>query len=223
MDPRPPPHRRSRRQPATVAAPSPAAPAPRRHRDSLDRIHGTAAPRRHGDHRPDRPRPPDHRPPRSPPEPPRRPLVIRAIAAEQKVRQRAGSTARSQGKNKITPRRSWSTATVRAAATSSSRATSSRSSGSARRSTSTRPRKFWSTHATRPQTKEYGGKWIEFSAVDTRFESFDQFLDAADLVDAAFEGHTAPLTAGQADDLRRPQGRHRQGHGHEQRARGARA
>jgi hypothetical protein len=58
------------------------------------------------------------------------------------------------------------------------------------------PTKFWATHATAAQAKEYGGKWIEFSAVDPRFTSFDQFLDAADLVVAAFEGHTAPLTLG---------------------------
>jgi hypothetical protein len=56
------------------------------------------------------------------------------------------------------------------------------------------PKKFWSTHATSAQTKTYGGKWIEFSAVDSRFTSFDQFLDATDLVVAAFQGHTAPLT-----------------------------
>jgi hypothetical protein len=58
------------------------------------------------------------------------------------------------------------------------------------------PTKFWAAHATAAQTKTYGGKWIEFSAVDPRFTSFDQFLDAADLVVAAFEGHTAPLTVG---------------------------
>ena len=58
------------------------------------------------------------------------------------------------------------------------------------------PAKFWATHATAAQTKTYGGKWIEFSAVDPRFTSFDQFLDAADLVVAAFQGHTAPLTVG---------------------------
>ena len=56
------------------------------------------------------------------------------------------------------------------------------------------PSKFWATHATAAQTKTYGGKWIEFSAVDARFTSFDQFLDAAALVVAAFEGHTAPLS-----------------------------
>ena len=49
------------------------------------------------------------------------------------------------------------------------------------------PTKFWATHATAAQTKAYGGKWIEFSAVDPRFTSFDQFLDAADLVVAAFQ------------------------------------
>jgi hypothetical protein len=58
------------------------------------------------------------------------------------------------------------------------------------------PAKFWAAHATAAQTKTYGGKWIEFSAVDPRFTSFDQFLDAADLVVAAFQGHTKPLTVG---------------------------
>ena len=56
------------------------------------------------------------------------------------------------------------------------------------------PSEFWATHATAAQTKTYGGKWIEFSAVDARFTSFDQFLHAADLVVAAFQGHTAPLS-----------------------------
>jgi hypothetical protein len=58
------------------------------------------------------------------------------------------------------------------------------------------PAKFWAAHASTAQTKTYGGKWIELSAVDPRFTSFDQFLDAADLVVAAFQGHTAPLTVG---------------------------
>jgi hypothetical protein len=58
------------------------------------------------------------------------------------------------------------------------------------------PTKFWAGHATAAQTQAFGGKWIEFSAVDPRFTSFDQFLDAADLVVAAFQGHTAPLTLG---------------------------
>ena len=56
------------------------------------------------------------------------------------------------------------------------------------------PRSFWASHATAQQTKVFGGKWIEISALDARFTSFDQFLDAADLVTAAFQGHTAPLT-----------------------------
>jgi hypothetical protein len=55
------------------------------------------------------------------------------------------------------------------------------------------PAKFWASHATAAETKTYGGKWIEFSAVDSRFTSFDQFLSATDLVVAAFQGHTAPL------------------------------
>jgi len=56
------------------------------------------------------------------------------------------------------------------------------------------PEKFWASHATAAQTKIYGGKWLEFSALDSRFTSFDQFLDVADLVAAAFEGHTTPLS-----------------------------
>jgi hypothetical protein len=56
------------------------------------------------------------------------------------------------------------------------------------------PAKFWAAHASAAQITTYGGKWIELSAVDPRFTSFDQFLDAADLVVAAFQGHTAPLT-----------------------------
>jgi hypothetical protein len=56
------------------------------------------------------------------------------------------------------------------------------------------PKKFWSTHATAAQTKQYGGKWIEVSALDSRFVSFVQFLDAADLTQAVFQGHHNPLT-----------------------------
>ncbi|HEY2215254.1 MAG TPA: hypothetical protein VGH31_09380 [Acidimicrobiales bacterium] len=56
------------------------------------------------------------------------------------------------------------------------------------------PAKFWSAHATAAQTKQYGGKWIEVSALDSRFTSFDQFLDAGDLVAAVFQGHSTPLT-----------------------------
>jgi hypothetical protein len=56
------------------------------------------------------------------------------------------------------------------------------------------PKSFWASHANAQQTKIFGGRWIEISALDARFTSFDQFLDAADLVTAAFQGHTAPLT-----------------------------
>jgi hypothetical protein len=56
------------------------------------------------------------------------------------------------------------------------------------------PKKFWSTHATETQAKAYGGKWIEVSALDERFISFVQFLDAADLTQAVFQGHHNPLT-----------------------------
>jgi hypothetical protein len=56
------------------------------------------------------------------------------------------------------------------------------------------PKSFWASNANAQQTKTFGGRWIEISALDARFTSFDQFLDAADLVTAAFQGHTAPLT-----------------------------
>ena len=71
------------------------------------------------------------------------------------------------------------------------------------------PTKFWTTHATAAQAKTYGGKWIEFSAVDPRFTSFDQFLSAADLV-VAPSRVTRPAHPQQAHHLRRPQGRDRQ-------------
>jgi len=58
------------------------------------------------------------------------------------------------------------------------------------------PKKFWASHATAAQTDQYGGKWLEFSAVDARFVSFDQFLSASDLVSAAFQGHPTPLSIG---------------------------
>jgi len=58
------------------------------------------------------------------------------------------------------------------------------------------PKKFWASHATAAQTDQYGGKWLEFSAVDARFVSFDQFLSASDLVSAAFQGHPTPLSVG---------------------------
>jgi hypothetical protein len=55
------------------------------------------------------------------------------------------------------------------------------------------PTKFWAAHASAAQTKSYGGKWIEISALSTQWQSFDQFLDAGDLVSAVFSGHTTPL------------------------------
>ena len=58
------------------------------------------------------------------------------------------------------------------------------------------PKAFWATHATAAQAKSYGGKWIALPATDTRFASFDEFLDAADLVAVTFKGFTAPLTMG---------------------------
>jgi hypothetical protein len=56
------------------------------------------------------------------------------------------------------------------------------------------PKKYWQKSASAAQAKLYGGKWLEISALDGRFVSFDQFLDADDLVFAAFEGHTTPLS-----------------------------
>lgn len=60
------------------------------------------------------------------------------------------------------------------------------------------PKKYWEKTATAAQATTYGGRWLEISALDARFVSFDQFLDADDLVFAAFEGHTTPLTMGKA-------------------------
>ncbi len=59
------------------------------------------------------------------------------------------------------------------------------------------PKKFWASHASKPQADKYGGKWLEFSALDTSLSSFDQFLNASDLVAATFMGHPTPLTLSQ--------------------------
>jgi hypothetical protein len=58
------------------------------------------------------------------------------------------------------------------------------------------PKRYWAARSSAAETKAYGGKWIELPANDTSFVSFDEFLDAADLADAAFHGATAPLTVG---------------------------
>lgn len=58
------------------------------------------------------------------------------------------------------------------------------------------PKKYWQKTATATQADTYGGKWLEISALDSRFVSFDQFLDADDIVFAAFDGHATPLTMG---------------------------
>ena len=49
-------------------------------------------------------------------------------------------------------------------------------------------------HAPAAEARSYGGKWIEVSALDARFSSFDQFLNVEDLVTAVFQGHSTPLT-----------------------------
>jgi hypothetical protein len=56
------------------------------------------------------------------------------------------------------------------------------------------PKKFWASHGGTQEAARYGGHWIGVSALDARFTSFDQFLNAEDLVTAAFEGHPTPLT-----------------------------
>jgi hypothetical protein len=58
------------------------------------------------------------------------------------------------------------------------------------------PRRFWAKNATARQAAAYGGKWLELSSLDQRFQSFDQFLDVADLTAAVFQGHPRPLTVG---------------------------
>jgi hypothetical protein len=55
------------------------------------------------------------------------------------------------------------------------------------------PKKFWATHGTTAQTKQYGGKWLELSAASQQFEAFDQFLDPTALTTAAFAGLPTPL------------------------------
>ncbi len=59
------------------------------------------------------------------------------------------------------------------------------------------PKKFWASHASKAQAAKYGGRWLEFSALDTSLSSFDQFLNASDLVAATFMGHPTPLTLSQ--------------------------
>jgi hypothetical protein len=56
------------------------------------------------------------------------------------------------------------------------------------------PKKYWQKVSSASQANLYGGKWLQISALDERFVSFDQFLDADDLVFASFEGHPSPLT-----------------------------
>jgi hypothetical protein len=63
------------------------------------------------------------------------------------------------------------------------------------------PQKYWASHANAAQTKAYGGKWIEVNALDARFQSFDQFLNAGDLAAAVFQGYTRPLTVSKPTTL----------------------
>jgi hypothetical protein len=57
--------------------------------------------------------------------------------------------------------------------------------------------KFWASHASKALAARYGGKWLEFSALDSSLASFDRFLNASDLVAATFTGHQTPLTLSQ--------------------------
>ena len=57
--------------------------------------------------------------------------------------------------------------------------------------------KFWASHASKAVAAKYGGRWLEFSALDSSLASFDRFLDASDLVAATFTGHQTPLTLSQ--------------------------
>jgi hypothetical protein len=56
------------------------------------------------------------------------------------------------------------------------------------------PYSYWKAHSTAEQAKAFGGKWIEVSALDTRFEAFDEFFNPEELTQAVFEGHANPLT-----------------------------
>ncbi len=55
------------------------------------------------------------------------------------------------------------------------------------------PKAYWSAHSTAEQAQAYGGKWIEVSALDSRFTAFDEFFNPEDLVAAVFQGHANPL------------------------------
>jgi hypothetical protein len=62
------------------------------------------------------------------------------------------------------------------------------------------PKSYWTAHAPAGQAAEFGGKWIEISALDSRFTAFDEFFNPGQLVAAVFLGHAVPLT------LSRPKG-----------------
>jgi hypothetical protein len=56
------------------------------------------------------------------------------------------------------------------------------------------PKSYWAAHAPAGQAAAFGGKWIEISALDSRFSAFDEFFNPSQLVAAVFLGHAAPLT-----------------------------
>jgi hypothetical protein len=55
------------------------------------------------------------------------------------------------------------------------------------------PKSYWKSHSTASQAAQFGGRWIEVSALDSRFAAFDEFFNPEDLVAAVFQGHATPL------------------------------
>ncbi|HEY1827553.1 MAG TPA: hypothetical protein VGF87_06000 [Acidimicrobiales bacterium] len=55
------------------------------------------------------------------------------------------------------------------------------------------PKAYWASHSTAAQATQYGGKWIEVSALDSRFQAFDEFFNPEELVASVFQGHAKPL------------------------------
>jgi hypothetical protein len=55
-------------------------------------------------------------------------------------------------------------------------------------------KRFWTAHGSTSQAAKFAGKWIQVSALNSQFASFDQFLNAGDLASSVFRGYTAPLS-----------------------------
>ena len=65
------------------------------------------------------------------------------------------------------------------------------------------PKRFWSTHASAAQTKAYGGKWIELSALDSRLRVLRPVPRRGRPGRRRLPGLHRPVDGEQADDLRR--------------------